>query len=70
MDERQNLHKTGSIGVRVLGFCDLKLPIDKFPEDFNVDKENFLTAGLRFVGLMSTIDPPHATVPHVVSLSF
>ena len=67
MDERQNLRKTGGIGERVLGFCDLKLPTDKFPEDFNVDKENFLMAGLRFVRSMSTIDPPHAAVPHVVS---
>ena len=40
-----------------------------FPEDFkfDADEENFLMVGLRFVRSRSTIDPPHAAVPDVVS---
>lgn len=61
--------KLGGIGERVLGFCDFQLPTDKFPEDFkfNDEEENFPTVGLRFVGLMSMIDPPRAAVPDAVS---
>ncbi|VDQ09437.1 unnamed protein product [Trichobilharzia regenti] len=35
--------------------------------DFNVDEPNFPTTGLRFVGLMSMIDPPRAAVPDAVA---
>ncbi|VDD79017.1 unnamed protein product, partial [Mesocestoides corti] len=50
----------GGIGERVLGFCDLRLPADKFPRgfQFDVDEQNFPIEGMRFVGLMSMIDPP------------
>merc|ERR1712172_198356 len=45
----------GGLGERVLGFCDFMLPEEKFPLE-----------GLRFVGLMSMIDPPRAAVPDAV----
>ncbi|KAL5105919.1 Sodium/potassium-transporting ATPase subunit alpha [Taenia crassiceps] len=59
----------GGIGERVLGFCDLRLPADKFPRGFkfDVDEQNFPIEGMRFVGLMSMIDPPRAAVPDAVS---
>ncbi|XP_034177008.1 sodium/potassium-transporting ATPase subunit alpha isoform X1 [Osmia lignaria lignaria] len=59
----------GGLGERVLGFCDYTLPSDKFPigYKFNCDDPNFPLEGLRFVGLMSMIDPPRAAVPDAVA---
>merc|ERR1719422_2670409 len=59
----------GGLGERVLGFCDYILPADKFPEGFPFDGDdvNFPLDGLRFVGLMSMIDPPRAAVPDAVA---
>jgi len=58
----------GGLGERVLGFCDFVLPEDKYPNGypFDADEENFPLEGLRFVGLMSMIDPPRAAVPDAV----
>ncbi|CAG5135194.1 unnamed protein product, partial [Candidula unifasciata] len=58
----------GSLGERVLGFCDYVLPEDEYPPNFEFDPEgpNFPITGLRFVGLMSMIDPPRAAVPDAV----
>ena len=59
----------GGLGERVLGFCDLKLDDEKYTDDyvFDADEQNFPLTGLRFVGLMSLIDPPRATVPDAVT---
>merc|ERR1711953_689895 len=59
----------GGLGERVLGFCDYKLDDKKFPEGFAFDADdvNFPIEGLRFVGLISMIDPPRAAVPDAVS---
>merc|ERR1711990_890262 len=58
----------GGLGERVLGFCDYMLPADKYPNGYPFDAEdvNFPLEGLRFVGLMSMIDPPRAAVPDAV----
>merc|ERR1711971_1498945 len=58
----------GGLGERVLGFCDFMLPEDKYPAGYpyDADEENFPLEGLRFVGLMSMIDPPRAAVPGAV----
>ncbi|GAB1598693.1 sodium/potassium-transporting ATPase subunit alpha-B-like [Argonauta hians] len=58
----------GGLGERVLGFCDFKLPTESFPPGFQFDGDevNFPLSGLRFVGLMSMIDPPRAAVPDAV----
>merc|ERR1719422_136660 len=58
----------GGLGERVLGFCDYVLPADQYPKGypFDADEENFPVTGLRFVGLMSMIDPPRAAVPDAV----
>jgi sodium/potassium-transporting ATPase subunit alpha len=55
----------GGLGERVLGFCDLRLPVGDFPRGFAFDSEdvNFPVGSLRFLGLMSMIDPPRAAVP-------
>ncbi|KAK3932865.1 Sodium/potassium-transporting ATPase subunit alpha [Frankliniella fusca] len=59
----------GGLGERVLGFCDLMLPSDKYPIGFkfDCDEVNFPISGMRFVGLMSMIDPPRAAVPDAVA---
>ncbi|GAB6021305.1 hypothetical protein CHUAL_003920 [Chamberlinius hualienensis] len=59
----------GSLGERVLGFCDLILPGNEYPLGyfFDPDDPNFPLSGLRFVGLISMIDPPRAAVPDAVA---
>ncbi|KAK3601218.1 hypothetical protein CHS0354_040401 [Potamilus streckersoni] len=58
----------GGLGERVLGLCDYDLPLDQFPlgYKFDTDEVNFPLTGLRFVGLLSMIDPPRASVPEAV----
>jgi sodium/potassium-transporting ATPase subunit alpha len=59
----------GGMGERVLGFCDYRLDQNQFSRGFAFDTEelNFPVDGLRFVGLMSMIDPPRAAVPDAVA---
>ena len=59
----------GGLGERVLGFCDLILDKEKYPENyaFDSDEQNFPLTNLRFLGLMSLIDPPRAAVPDAVT---
>ena len=59
----------GGLGERVLGFCDFMLDAKEYPQGyaFDPDEVNFPLDGLRFVGLMSMIDPPRAAVPDAVS---
>jgi len=49
----------------ISGFCDYRLPVDKYPPNYVFDSDNtdFLKSEFRFVGLMSMIDPPRAAVP-------
>ena len=49
-----------SRGHRVLGFAELLLPGDKYPEDFEFDKKakNYPLGDFVFVGLASLQDPP------------
>jgi len=58
----------GGLGERVLGFCDIRLDAKKYPRGFKFDPEepNFQIKDLRFLGLMSMIDPPRAAVPDAV----
>jgi sodium/potassium-transporting ATPase subunit alpha len=59
----------GGLGERVIGLCDLKLPADKYPPGypFDADEGNFPLDNLRFLGLVSMIDPPRAAVPDAVA---
>ncbi|XP_025205602.1 sodium/potassium-transporting ATPase subunit alpha-like [Melanaphis sacchari] len=63
------IEQLGSYGERVLGFCDLFLSTDQFPIGFNftTDPPNFPLTDLRFLGLMSMIDPPRPGVPDAVA---
>ncbi|XP_077115952.1 potassium-transporting ATPase alpha chain 2-like [Ranitomeya variabilis] len=58
----------GSMGERVLGFCHLMLPASIYGPGYPFDAEsgNFPLDKLCFVGLISMIDPPRATVPDAV----
>lgn len=58
----------GGLGERVLGFCDLRLPLESFPRGFNFDSENvnFPLHGLRFLGFITMIDPPRPGVAEAV----
>jgi len=55
----------GGLGERVLGFCDRHV---SYAEDyvFDAEAENFPMTGLRFVGLISLIDPPRPNVPAAI----
>ncbi|XP_037944797.1 sodium/potassium-transporting ATPase subunit alpha-like [Teleopsis dalmanni] len=70
--ERAAFHQAymelGTLGERVLGFCDYVFPISEFPANyqFNSENPNFPLENLRFVGLISMIDPPRPGVPDAV----
>ena len=68
---REACEKLAGMGQRVLAFVDLRLDPGKFPSDFNFNTDdeepNFPLNNLRFVGLMSMIDPPKASVPDAVA---
>lgn len=59
----------GGLGERVIGFCDYVLPSEQYPPGypFDSDEQNFPLDGLRFLGLVSMIDPPRAAVPDAVA---
>jgi len=59
-------------GNRLIGFCDLMLPADKYPPGTTFDPENvdIPLQDMRFVGLMSMIDPPRNVVPDVIDTQF
>lgn len=44
------------------GFCDCYLPSETYPVNYKFDEDHFELNGnsLRFVGLMSLIDPPRS----------
>ncbi|CAF3236649.1 unnamed protein product, partial [Rotaria sp. Silwood2] len=66
-------------GERVLAFADYRLPLNKYPRGYQFDCDtinfhvnpyfehfNFPTDGLRFLGLISLIDPPRVNVAEAV----
>lgn len=63
------IEQLGNYGERVIGFCDLFLSTDEYPigYEFTTDPPNFPLTELRFLGLMSMIDPPRPGVPDAVS---
>ncbi|CAL8141927.1 unnamed protein product [Orchesella dallaii] len=70
-DKFEKVYTTlGSFGERVLGFCDYRLPIEKYPPGQPVfdseQPDEFLNEGFRFVGLISMVDPPKSSVPNAV----
>ena len=65
----QAYNDLGSLGERVLGFADFKLPLAAYPEGFafESDPPNYPVKDLRFLGLISLIDPPRPNVPMAVA---
>ncbi|KAK4291857.1 hypothetical protein Pmani_035336 [Petrolisthes manimaculis] len=59
----------GDQGERVLGFCDRLLSERMFPPGFPFDANNvnFPTEGLRFLGLITMVDPPRVNVSDAVA---
>lgn len=59
----------GSMGETVIGFCDYKLPTQKFPPGypFDAEEQNFPLTGLRFLGLVSLREPIRPNVPDAVT---
>lgn len=49
------------------GFCDCRLPLDRYPigHEFDPDNTDFLDVGFRFVGLISLVDPPKAGLNNI-----
>ncbi|KAJ8957347.1 hypothetical protein NQ318_004826 [Aromia moschata] len=79
---KKSICNLGHKGERVLAFADFLLPTEyKAGYAFNPDKPNFplkvlkpgryslklYSSGLRFVGMISLIDPPRPSVPEAVS---
>ncbi|XP_030246479.1 sodium/potassium-transporting ATPase subunit alpha-like [Drosophila navojoa] len=59
----------GGMGERVFGFADLILPKDIYSQSYEFSSEppNYPLENLRFLGLISMIDPPRAAVPDAVA---
>lgn len=57
------------MGERVIGFCDIELSEKKFPRGFrfNTESPNFPLEDLRFLGMLSFIDPPRPGVPGAIA---
>jgi len=55
-------------GNRLIGCCDLMLPSAKYPPGTTFDPDNVDVPlqDMRFVGLISMIDPPRAAVPDAI----
>jgi len=66
LDKFQSAYETlGGLGERVLGFCDKHVNFES-NHVFNADAGNFPMKELRFVGLISLIDPPRPNVPAAI----
>ncbi|XP_044019378.1 sodium/potassium-transporting ATPase subunit alpha-B-like [Aphidius gifuensis] len=71
IEARQACTELAFLGERVLAYCDLHLPNSKYSQDFKFNTDtprtyNFPTRQYRFLGLISLIDPPRASVPNAV----
>ncbi|KAH9528520.1 Sodium/potassium-transporting ATPase subunit alpha-1 [Dermatophagoides farinae] len=62
----------GSHGERVLAFCDHEYTAEEFGDNYQFDGVNLdeiiTLENLRFLGLVSMIDPPRPDVPNAVSM--
>ncbi|KAI8919750.1 hypothetical protein BC831DRAFT_100360 [Entophlyctis helioformis] len=55
-------------GSRVIGMAMLQLPGDKYPDNwkFSIEKHNYPTTGLTFLGLVGLEDPPKEEVAEAI----
>ncbi|KAI2804010.1 Sodium/potassium-transporting ATPase subunit alpha-4 [Blomia tropicalis] len=73
---RQHFDETyqqfGGEGERVLAFCDLELSLEQFGPEYQFDSstldQTIKLENLRFLGLISMMDPPRPGVPDAVKL--
>ncbi|XP_026725207.1 sodium/potassium-transporting ATPase subunit alpha-like [Trichoplusia ni] len=67
---KANFIKMANMGERVIGYCDLKLPVDTYPigYKFDVQKRNFPVEDLIFLGAIAMIDPPRPDIEKYISL--
>ncbi|KAJ3013267.1 UNVERIFIED_CONTAM: hypothetical protein HDU68_000786, partial [Siphonaria sp. JEL0065] len=65
---KESYEKMAERGERVIAFAQLWLPGRKFPDNyrFSLEKCNFPTTGLTFVGLVSLEDPPKTGVREAI----
>lgn len=72
---REKIHRAcktlAKSGERVIALCDMRLDLDKYPVNFNFHvknsgKPNVPLDKMRFLGLMSIIDPPRPGVADAV----
>lgn len=67
---KANFIKLANMGERVIGYCDLKLPLQNYPIGFQFDtqQKNFPIEDLNFVGAISMIDPPRKDIEKSIAL--
>ncbi|KAJ3248993.1 hypothetical protein HDU78_008379 [Chytriomyces hyalinus] len=65
---RDTYERMAKRGERVIAFAQFWLPGKRFPENFrfSLEKNNFPTTGLTFVGLVSLEDPPKSGVREAI----
>jgi len=63
------IKELANCGERVIGFCDMLLPKDEYPDGyrFDTDEINFPMQDFRFLGLISLTDPLRASAPDVIA---
>ncbi|XP_059059157.1 sodium/potassium-transporting ATPase subunit alpha-2-like [Achroia grisella] len=67
---KANFIKLANMGERVIGYCDLKLPLNEYPIGYKFDthQKNFPLEELAFVGAISMIDPPRQDIEKSIAL--
>lgn len=67
---KANFIKLANMGERVIGYCDLKLPLLSYPLGYKFDTQtrNFPIEDLSFVGAISMIDPPRRDIDKSIAL--
>ncbi|XP_063896359.1 sodium/potassium-transporting ATPase subunit alpha-like [Helicoverpa armigera] len=67
---KANFIKMANMGERVIGYCDLKLPVENYPIGYKFDTQgrNFPVEDLIFLGAISMIDPPRRDIEKYIGL--
>ncbi|XP_037293615.1 sodium/potassium-transporting ATPase subunit alpha-4 [Manduca sexta] len=67
---KANFVKLANMGERVIGYCDLKLPLNDYPLGYKFDTQqrNFPVEDLNFLGAISMIDPPRRDIEKSIAL--
>lgn len=49
-----------------LGFCDYYMPNEKYTPGYVFQESDVPLTGMRFLGFVSMLDPPRASVPEAI----